>query len=192
MASSDDKPVLNGLIALVAVAVAVGLIAGLSVLIGVKVLGIGGGGAAADSGDAADNNASLYLPDPVPTQKQSGPLITLAPEPGESSPTASPSAKAEEKGKKQKRRPITLSTSSRSVSSQSEFELSGSYRKGEGAILQVQRKVDGAWVDFPVTASVTDGTYSVPVQSSQTGANQFRMIDSDSGRASNVVKVNIT
>ena len=50
-----------------------------------------------------------------------------------------------------------------------QIDLTGVYPGGEGAILQVQRFEGGKWEDFPVTASVSNETFSTYVQTSQTG-----------------------
>jgi hypothetical protein len=72
-----------------------------------------------------------------------------------------------------------------------QIDLSGVYPGGEGAILQVQRFVAGGWQDFPVTASVSNETFSTYVQTSQTGVNRFRVVDTDTRLESNEVKVTI-
>ena len=63
-----------------------------------------------------------------------------------------------------------------------QIDLTGTYQAGEGAILQVQRMENGAWSDFPVTMSVSGGTFATYVQTSRTGPNEFRVVDTDSGR----------
>ena len=72
-----------------------------------------------------------------------------------------------------------------------QIDLTGVYPGGEGAILQVQRFEGGSWQDFPVTVSVSDGTFSTYVQTGQGGVNRFRVVDTDSGKPSNEVKVTI-
>jgi hypothetical protein len=72
-----------------------------------------------------------------------------------------------------------------------QFDLSGVYPGGEGAILTVQRFQDGGWSDFPATGSVGGGAFQIPVQTSQGGVNRFRVVDTDSHRHSNVVRVTV-
>ena len=72
-----------------------------------------------------------------------------------------------------------------------QIDLTGSYPGGDGAIVQVQRRQGGTWVDFPVTASVSGGTFATYVQTGQTGVNRFRVIDSDSREVSNEVTVRV-
>jgi len=185
----QDHPVVAGLVALVGVGLAVGLIAGLAALVGVQVLGVGNAGAS----ERATGVQSMYLPEPQPTQAESGPLITLAPEPsksgnagGASSPE--PTDEATKKPKKE----ISLSASQTSVAPMEQIDLTGTYPGGEGAILQVQRFTAGAWQDFPVTVSVSDETFSTYVQTSQPGPNRFRVVDTDSDLMSNEVKIAVS
>lgn len=190
MPEVEERPVLWGLVALVSVAVVVGLVAGLAVLGGTKVLGVGGDVEA--SRDATAEN-SLYLPKPARTEDPTEPSITL--EPGEAGGEESEESADEGKGKKDKKKKpekaISLSASQLSVSAMEQVDLTGTYQGGEGAILQVQRFENGAWSDFPVTVSVSNQTFSTYVQTSQSGANRFRVVDSDSGKASNEVKVTV-
>ena len=127
--SRKDRPVLSGLIALVAVAVAIGLLGGLAVMIGVKATGI-------------DNTSSA-------TDESATPSTFNLPRP------------------------------------------TGTYQAGEGAILQVQRLENGTWSDFPVTMSVSGGTFATYVQTAQVGPNQFRVVDTDSQVVSNEVTVTV-
>jgi hypothetical protein len=69
--------------------------------------------------------------------------------------------------------------------------LRGTYPGGEGAILQVQQWEGGAWGIFPVTASVSNETFTTYIQTSQQGKNRFRVVDTDSGEASNEIRVTI-
>jgi hypothetical protein len=71
------------------------------------------------------------------------------------------------------------------------IDLTGTYPGGEGAILQVERYIDGAWSDFSVTAAVSNETFSTYVQTGQTGVNKFRVRDTDTGKLSNAVTVTV-
>ncbi|WP_127479543.1 hypothetical protein [Nocardioides pantholopis] len=183
MAPSEDRPVLTGLLALVGVGLVVGLVLGGVALVATQVLGIDG----EESAEGASSGASMYLPTPSETQTPSGPMMTLATEDGEASEPADP---AEETEKKAKKKP-TLTVAQDTVSPMQRIDLSGTYPQGEGAILQVERFVDGGWTDFPVTASVSNETFSTYVQTGQTGENRFRVRDTDSGKVSNEVTVTI-
>ena len=182
-----EHPVLSGLVALVGVALAVGLVLALVVLVGTKVLGIGGGSSSADG----SSQASLYLPPPAPTTGPSGPLITL-----DQQATQEPAPKhkgGRHHGKKHKKSPaISLSAGETAVAPMQQIDLSGTYPRGEGAVLQVERFTAGSWQDFAqVTVLVSNGTFSTYVQTSQPGVNKFRVVDTDTGTTSNVVRVRI-
>ena len=86
---------------------------------------------------------------------------------------------------------ISLSASQTAVGPMDQIDLTGTYPSGEGAILQVQRFEGGSWSDFPVTVSVSNQTFSTYVQTSQPGENRFRVVDTDTRRVSNEVKVSV-
>lgn len=178
MVDTEDRPVLTGLIALVAVAAVIGIIGGLAALVGSKVLGLDGD-PAASSEDSATSGASLYLPEPTITSE------TVVPETS-TSPTVDPSPSSSATSSE-----ITLSAGQQSVSAMQQIDLTGTYPTGEGAILQVQRFEGGAWEDFPVTMSVSNQTFATYVQTSQSGRNKFRVIDTDKDLFSNEVIVTV-
>lgn len=183
----DGHPVITGIIALVAVAVTVGLVLGGGALAATRVLGIGLD-EEPEIGASTRGSETLFLPKPEPTESASGPLITLAPDPqgGPGSEPPSP-----EETSKEPKSDITLSAGQTAVGPMEQIDLTGVYPGGEGAILQVQQWTDGRWDDFPVTASVGNETFSTYIQTSQTGPNRFRMVDTDTGEASNEVRVTI-
>lgn len=181
----DGHPILAGLGALVGVALAVGLILGLVVLAGTHVLGLGGGDGSGEGG----SERSMYLPRPEKTPAATGPEITLAP--GESAPAVGGGESTKPTEGDSPRKQITLSASVTSAGPMETFGLTGVYPGGEGAILQVQRFTDGAWRDFPVTASVSDETFQTSVATSYAGPNRFRVVDTDTGLESNEVRVTI-
>ena len=55
----------------------------------------------------------------------------------------------------------------------------------------MQRFENGAWSDFPVTMSVSGGTFATYVQTSQVGPNKFRVIDTDTKVTSNELTVTV-
>ena len=193
MDDGDGRPVLTGLLALVGVALAVGLVLGLVAVAGARIAGLGGG----QDGSQGTAQRSMYMPEPSKTSSPSGPLITLAPgetrAPSSGSSPASPAhqPRNSKHAKKPKKSKISLSAGATSVAPMQQIDLTGVYPGGEGAILQVQRFTNGAWQDFPVTVSVSNQTFSTYVQTSQTGQNRFRVVDTDSGMASNPVRVQI-
>lgn len=182
----DQHPVAYGLLALVGVAVVVGLILGMAVLGGARVMGLG----EPDTASTGGGEASMYLPKPEPTKPAKGPALTLAPD-AKSPKSGETSKPKKSKSPKQPAKVISLSGSQTSVAPMEQIDLTGVYPGGEGAILQVQRFEGGSWQDFPVTASVSNETFSTYVQTSQPGANRFRVVDTDTGKPSNQVKVTV-
>lgn len=85
---------------------------------------------------------------------------------------------------------IALTASPSTVGPGEQVTLSGSYGR-EGASLQVQRQQNGAWGDFPVSTTVSGGTFHTWIITSQTGTVQFRVRDSATGVTSNPVTVTI-
>lgn len=181
--ADENRPVIAGLLALVGVAVAIGLVAAVAVLAGAQVVGLSGGHAAAVGGD---DNASMVVPKPQKTQPASGPSITLG-----SNPTSSTSSSPPPKIHKPKKR-ISLQAGETQVSPMGRIDLTGTYPGGEGAVLNVQKFSNGSWQDFySISASVTNGTFSTYIQTGTPGLNRFRVIDSDTKLASNPVRVQI-
>ena len=186
----DEHPVVFGLLALVGVAVVVGVIAGVVAIAGARVAGLDG---AASSTGGSQEEASLYLPKPEATRADNGPLITL--DPGRQAPKSDGSGQPSEEPTSQKpeKEEISLQAAQNSVGPMQNIDLTGVYPGGEGAILQVQRFEGGGWVDFPASPiSVGDETFATYVQTGQPGPQRFRVVDTDTGKASNEVKVTIT
>lgn len=182
----EGHPVAYGLLALVGVAVVVGVVAGLAAIGGAKVAGLDGRAPS----EGGQEEASLFLPKPKQTRGADGPLITLAP--GQRAPDDKDSEEpGEESSSATRDKEISLEAARTAVGPMDNIDLTGVYGNGEGAILQVQRFESGSWSDFPVTASVTDKTFTTYVQTGQTGVNRFRVIDTDTGTASNQVKVRV-
>jgi hypothetical protein len=181
---SEGHPIITGLVALVGVTVAVGLILGFVVLAGSRVLGLGGDDTASDS----SGERSMYLPMPQKTPTATGPLVSLSP-----GDTTSPSSTATTEPTKSEspKSAISLSAGQTSVGAMERIDLTGTYPGGEGAILQVERFIDGAWSDFSVTAAVSNETFSTYVQTGQTGVNKFRVRDTDTGKLSNAITVTV-
>ena len=187
---SHEHPIVSGLLALVGVAVAVGLVLGLVTVVGSRVLGLG----STARSDAASDQRTMYLPFPQRTPSPTAAQITLGPNAGGGTraghrpnhgakPSATRSAAPAQR--------ISLSASTTAAAPMEQFDLSGVYPGGEGAILTVQRFQDGGWSDFPATGSVGGGAFQIPVQTSQGGVNRFRVVDTDTHRHSNVVRVAI-
>jgi hypothetical protein len=181
--ADEERPVLYGLLALVGVAVAVGLVASTAFVAGAHVLGLSGGHAATVVGDGG---ATMVVPKPEKTQPADGPSITLGSNPT-SQDTNSPPPKIKKPEKK-----ISLQSGQTSVSPMGRIDLTGTYPGGEGAVLNVQKFSNGSWQDFySISATVTNGTFSTYIQTGTPGMNRFRVIDSDTHLASNEVRVRI-
>ena len=144
--------------------------------------------------DSAESGAtakpSLYLPSGSPTVG-----LDQYPAPSRSS---SPSASASSSGsatpsptptKKQPK--ITLQAFPQQVSPGQRINLTGVYRGGEGARLQVERFEGGRWNDFPVGASVSGGQFTTYITTSRTGPQRFRVVDPLSNARSNAVRVTV-
>ncbi|MBZ5738292.1 hypothetical protein [Nocardioides mangrovi] len=181
----EGHPIAAGLIALVGVGVVVGLILGLVVFAGTKVVGLGGDDSASDAGDGY----TLVVPKPQKTTGSSGPEITLAP--SESDATSSSTRKSRPSKSASPDLEISLSASTTSAGPMEPFNLSGVYPGGEGAILQVQRFEGGRWANFNATGSVSGEQFQIPIQTSQPGVNRFRVVDTDSGLESGEAKITI-
>jgi hypothetical protein len=184
VSADENRPVIAGLLALVGVAVAVGLVAALAVVAGAHMVGLGGGHAVDVAGDGG---ATLIVPKPQKTQPAKGPSITLGTEPTSNGPghTKSPSIH------KPNHR-ISLQAGETSVRPMGRIDLTGTYPGGEGAVLNVQKFTNGSWQDFySISATVTNGTFATYIQTGTPGVNRFRVIDSDTHKPSNEVRVSI-
>ncbi|WP_460851236.1 hypothetical protein [Nocardioides montaniterrae] len=189
----DDNPVKAGLVALIGVSLAVGLVLAIIALIATHFLGLSGGGG---SSSGSGGGATMYIPPLQKTTEAQGPLVTLntaqpprsrtsAPA-GESEPTESaPPTKKPGKGE------ISLQALETTVPNFGKIDLTGTYPGGEGQILQVQRQQDGAWVDFAATVPVVNSTLTTYIQTGVSGKNTFRVLDKSRGVFSNPVTVTV-
>lgn len=187
-----DRPVADGLIALVVVAVAVGVILGIAAFAGAKMVGFAGGGGDGSSGAAADR---LSIPPIEETTGPAGPAITLHTPAGEDpeesdSPTETSEEPTEEETEAEEGE-ISLSAGQVEVENFGRIDLTGVYPGGEGAVLQVQRLEGGQWQDFPATTAVSGETFSTYVQTGINGVNTFRVIDKSADVISNEVRVTV-
>lgn len=197
------KPLLIGLGSLLAVSVLIGGIVSVVALGAADVAGLAG-----DETGGPSAKPSLYMPTPTPTPAATprpagagagaggGSAEPDAPEPAPSEADKAASDKAardkaaRDKQKQRPRRGINLSASPSSVGAFDRIYLTGSYRGGNGATLQVQR-LAGGWADFPTTATVSGGRFTTYVESGRSGRNRFRVVDESTGRTSNAVSVTI-
>lgn len=191
----SERPVVNGLVALVAVGLGVGLILALVALLGSNLLGLGD-----TDGSASDDRSvgeTLYLPSPAETTGPSGPRITLATEDpdeedgGDSDESAEPEEAEESDSESPDPKKISLQAVNSRVSAGERIYFSGVYPGGEGAILWVQRWQGGAWADFPASVGVTNGTFSSYLFTGVSGVNRFRVINRDDGTVSNEIRIRV-
>lgn len=202
MDEENDSPVANGLVALVAVALVIGLLAAIIALLGTRLVGLTGGGGGSTDGVAAGE--SLSLPPLEPTELDSGLLITLAPvetpTPSESSSaplgvgeSATPSASAsasETPTAATGDRDIALQASDGSVEAGDEVMLSGTYHGGEGAVLDIWYDKDGeGWQEFNLDANVYGGVFQAFVTTYKSGTFVWQVRDPETGKKSNEVRV---
>ena len=181
---SEGHPVVAGLLALLGVGLAVGLVVSGAALAATSMLGLG----ESDGGGQASSDQSINVPKPVPTDPPSGPLITLEPKPSDDGGRGSEAAAPEPEDA------ISLSAAVTQVRPGEPIDLSGVYPGGEGATLVVQRLEDGKWVDFAggdVTTTVSGETFSTYVLTERTGLNTWRVRDKRTDEVSNEVRVKV-
>ncbi|MEQ6902774.1 hypothetical protein [Nocardioides sp. YIM 152588] len=181
------RPLLEGLVAMVAVALTVGLIMAGAALFASRFLGLGG----PTAGAASTERESMVIPRPERTSDPTGPLVTLHTQAPEKKAKQEKSDSAEKKEKKAEKKAITLSANQSTVSSFGRIDLTGIYPGGEGAVLQVQRFESGKWADFEATIPVSGETFSTYVQTGVSGVNRFRVLDRSTGKASNEVRITV-
>jgi hypothetical protein len=184
---SSARPVLTGLVALLAVSLTVGLVLGGVALVGTRILGISGD----SSGSAgASENESAIIPRPSKTAAN-GPQVTLNTPEATTEDTGIDDPQTEETKKPKPEKAITLQADQNEVGTFDRIDISGIYPGGEGATLQVQRFENGSWADFPATIPVSGEVFRTYVQSAQTGVNKFRVVDNSTGETSNPISVTI-
>ena len=179
---TEDSPWYTQLLVSLAVLLGVALlIAGVVTAAGIKAADIAG-----ISAPRPSSPESLVVPSPTTTAS--------SPEGGQPSRTnPSQSPTQTHRTRSPANRPITLTAKPRQVSAGERINLTGSYAGADGTTLQVQRQESpGVWSDFPVTTSVSGGSYATYILTSQTGTNKLRMLDKRTGETSNVVKVNVS
>ena len=188
MAADDQdgrwgRQLLTGLGALLATTLVICVVVGVAALGAVRLLGLGEGSSQARSAP------TVYLPSGTPTTSPEAYPDPASPWSG--SAEASPTAERPDRAEGRKRERISLQAFPVQVSAGERINLTGVYRAGEGAILQVQRFQGGAWTDFPVSATVRGGIFETFVATSRTGRARFRVVQLGTGKASNPVSVTI-
>jgi hypothetical protein len=192
MRSYDDespwhRKVLVGLGALVVVSLVVGGVMAAVVFGAARFVGLGDPAAGGPT-----QQPSLFIPTSEPTTT---PEAFPDPSGSVTAPAETPSSSTTEEPSQsptKKPRAITLQAFPAQAAPGERINLTGVYRRGEGATLQVQRFEGGSWGPFAdVTATVRGGLFDTWVITSHTGVNRFRVVEVGSGKASNPVKVRI-
>ena len=186
MTPSDESPgrtLLFAVAAMAGVALLVGLAIGGVVLAAVGTSDVGEEQVAADKAPQ-----TMVIPKYSPTKSADDEwdLPSVA-------PSATPEVDLGDAGQAKEGRGdrITLFVAPQRVRPGERINFNGVYRDGEGATLQIQRRENGTWTDFPVSATVRGGSFSTWIQTSRTGGAQFRVFDPAIERASNVVRITI-
>lgn len=187
----DENPVVSGVVALLAVAVVVGVLAGIGALAATRWLGIDGS-SELDNGEPGAGD-TLYMPKPRKTAAADGPLVTLAPS---DSPTDFVTETTPDEPRTENTRDVdpnlSLTAGSTSVAAGEELMLSGTYVGGEGSVLDIYYNVDDSgWEEFPLDTNVSGGIFQTFVATWKTGRVEWRVQDESSGRRSNSVAVTI-
>ena len=185
MADPDESPgrtLLFAVAAMAGVALLVGLAIGGVVLAPVGTSDVGEGEVVADEAPQ-----SMVIPEYSPTESAGDDWDLPSYEPSPT-PEVDLGDEEEEEGRGDR---ITLFVAPQRVGAGERINFNGVYRDGEGATLQIQRREGGTWSDFPVSATVRGGSFSTWIQTSRTGAAEFRVFDPSLEKASNVVTVTI-
>ena len=183
-----DRPVVQGLLAMVAVTLVIAGAVGLGAWIATSAIGLGDDGAS-DVGDSGGARPSMYLPKPSESKKRGpGPLISPGVQPRQSPRKSAADNTTEEAEDKE----IVLKASPKNASSMQEVTLQGTYPGADGAILSIEKLQSGSWISFVgVTTRVSAGRFSTTIQTGVLGENKFRAVDTDSETTSNEVTVTI-
>ncbi|MCW2768724.1 MAG: hypothetical protein JWR27_157 [Aeromicrobium sp.] len=140
------------------------------------VLGVAGAALVSVSGiSAADLPPVSATPTPTPTETTTkAPTAKPAPTAGEPEPS--------------------ITASSTQISPGQKFTLEGAFPGSEtGEKLQVEVKDEGAaWDEFPIQPVTRDGgTFKTELYTSRTGAREFRVTNTETGKSTPAVKVEI-
>lgn len=179
------RQVTRAVLMVTGIAVVLGLVVALTATAALRMAGVSGDDGPAPSVAAPEPE----LPTPDTVESSPTPSPTPSPSPTETtpSPTESRSAKPTPKP-----RQIRLRAGASAATAMEEVTLSGRYPGGNGSTLQVQRREGGAWVPFPTSATVEGGTFETYVALGQPGPNRMRVVDTSTGRTSNVVVIDVS
>jgi hypothetical protein len=174
--SNWQKQLLLGVVMLLVVGGLIGVVVAVAGLKAADLAGIG------ETKHTTRSNERLHIPRHVGTTT---PLTSQGPTTGSAQPTR-PTA-----SKPPRHHPFSLTASPASVSTFQRINLTGLYNAPNGTSLQVQRKENGVWADFPTSARVSDNRFATYVETGHTGLNVFRVTDPASARSSNVATVTV-
>jgi hypothetical protein len=184
MVQERVRSLLTVLLVIVGVSVVIGGILAAALFLGASGFGGAGPPAVPPPPDGADPLATdTGPPSPQPPAEDAttepAPTEPDATEDADTEPTEGPVSG------------FSLQASPTTVASMEDVTLQGTFDGPDGTVLQVQRRLEGGdWEDFPVEATVRNGTFTTTIRSGRVGTNEFRMRD-DTGAASNVVTVTV-
>ncbi|MPZ96247.1 MAG: hypothetical protein GEU96_15375 [Propionibacteriales bacterium] len=177
MPADDElrRKAIRAVLIVAGIAVVLGLVVALTATAALRMAGLSGG----------DKTAPTFA---TPRPNEPEPVAPSPSAQGSESPDPPASTRPAKKAKPR----IVLEASSAAAATMERITLSGTYRGGDGVSLQVQRREDGSWVDFPTTARVESEAFSTYVELGQPGENQLRVVDPESGKASNQVVITVS
>lgn len=176
--SSDERRelLISAGLKVLGVALGISLAIGVGAFVVVKGLGL-------DSTEVGPSAVTPVRPI-APLPSSALPVPTDSPSAQTTTPTATPTPTLTEGA-------LALSASPSVVTAMERINLTGQWPGRDALTLKVQRLEDGQWVDFGVQASVKIGTFATFVMTGRGGPNVFRVVDPDSGTASNQVTVTV-
>ena len=178
---SWPKQLLIGLVMLLVVGAVIGVVVAVA---GIKVADLAGFN---DDAPSTRSNSRLHIPRNADTPT-TAPTATTPPTSASTTLTTPPTSASTSKRPKPA---FTLAISPARASTYERVNLSGIYRAPDGTTLQIQRMEGGAWVNFPVTTSVSGGRFATYIETGHAGLNRFRMTDPATGRSSSEATVTI-
>jgi hypothetical protein len=169
--TSWQKQLLIGVVMLLVVGGLIGVVVAVA---GLKVADLAGVGT---TGHTTSSGQRLHVPRNVGAPP-AGPSTTQPPASSTGHTTKPPAHLA-----------ISLTVNPTTARSLQRINLTGTYTAPDGTELQVQRRENGVWTDFPTTARVNGGAFATYIETAHIGSNHLRVTDKASGRSSNVATV---
>jgi hypothetical protein len=169
--TSWQKQLLIGVVMLLVVGGLIGVVVAVA---GLKVADLAGVGT---TGHTTSSGQRLHVPRNVGAPP-AGPSTTQPPASSTGHTTTPPAHRA-----------ISLTVNPTTARSLQRINLTGTCTAPDGTELQVQRRENGVWTDFPTTARVNGGAFATYIETGHIGSNHLRVTDKASGRSSNVATV---